>query len=180
MGIDRNSRKFLLILGIAVVPFCVLTAYVLTSVFGSPTVGVRCVRERGQASCAVLQSRLFGFAAESSFVIPEADIRGVEVVAPRPHPGRGGGQYSVDLLLKTGPYATYPVLSSYSSARAESAARKLNAYFADPGMASAELHEDRSEYLIPLAPLAIIGVVLAGRALRRGGKRSGPAPPVGY
>src|SRR5215469_13703550 len=135
-GPDQRERnkKFLLILMASVVPFAAVTTLLLTSIFGPSDVGVRCMREQGlEGRCEVLQSYFLGVAGNSTFPIPESEIAGARAVCA--HGGVGGHagpSCSVDLLLKSGPYRSYPVLSYPLSDRAESSARKLNEYFADP------------------------------------------------
>jgi len=164
--VDDKSRKFLIVLAVAAAPFCLAMVLLLTSVFGSPTVGVRCTRGGGPARCEVLQSRFFGLAGNSAFAIPESEIQGARTLRPLPHPGRGSGEYSVSLMLKTGAYRDYPVLHSQFFDRADAATRKLNDYFTDTGARSIELREDFSEITLFFAPLVIIGV-LTGLAARR-------------
>jgi hypothetical protein len=172
--VDSKTRKFLIVLAVTAGPFCVGMVFVLTSVFGSPTIGVRCSRSGGPARCEVLQSSFFGLAGNSSFVIRESEIRGARTLRPLPHVGRGTGEYSASLMLKTGAYRDYPVLHSRFFARADGATRKLNDYFADTAAQSIELREDSSEIIFPLAPLAVIPIVLTGLALRRRVRRTQP------
>jgi hypothetical protein len=165
---DSKTRKFLTVLALAALPFCAATSLLLTSVFGTPVVAVRCTRSGGPARCEVLQSSFFGLGAYSSFAIPESEISGAETLFPRAHGGRGAGEYSASLSLKSGPYRHYPVVHSRFYERADTATRRLNAYFATPEMTSIELREDSSELaLLLIAPLAVTAVALVGAALRR-------------
>ena len=167
-GVDGKSRKFLIVLVAAVVPFSVAMVYLLMSVFGAPAVGVRCMRAGGVARCEVLGERFLGLVGDSDLAIPESEIIGARTLAPLPHTGRGSGEYSVALMLRSGAYRNYPVWHSRFRARAEDATRKLNDYFASVTATSIELHEDSSELLLPLGiPLAAVAVALAGRAMRR-------------
>jgi hypothetical protein len=164
---DSASRKFLIIVAVAAAPFFVAMVYVLTSVFGSPTIGLRCTRSGAFAQCEVLQSRFLGLVGNDGFVIPESEIDSVKTVAPVPHVGRGSGEYSVSLMLKTGAYRALPVLHSHSYARAEAARRKLNDYLANAGATSIEVQEAPYEVLFILAPLSVLAAALVVFARRR-------------
>ena len=167
---DR-SRKFLLVLAASVVPFAMVTTLLLTSVFGPSDVGVQCTRERGVSGrCEVLQSRFLGFAGNSAFPIPESEIAGARAVCARQGiGGRSGPSCSVDLLLRSGPYRSYPVLSYASIKRAESSALKLNDYFADPAQPSIVLKDELGSTVLIVAglPLLTVAVILALRRWRQ-------------
>ena len=78
----NKDRKFLLALALAAVPFGVALIFLLTGVFGAPSVGVRCWRRDGDRQCAVLQSRFFGLMGNSTVLIPESDIQGAVTLRP--------------------------------------------------------------------------------------------------
>jgi hypothetical protein len=158
-------------IAVLIVPFMAGTILLLTSVFGPSDLGVRCMRQgRSQGRCEVLQSRLLGLAANSSFEVPESEIIGARAVCAHGHVGgRAGPSCSVDLLLKSGPYRIYPVLSYPVSNQAEVSARKLNEYFADPTRLSIVLRDQTGSTVLIVAglPLLTIAVVLALRRWRR-------------
>jgi hypothetical protein len=168
---SQRDRKFLLILLLTVVPFAALMTLLLTSIFGPSDLGVRCLRPPGrEARCEVLQSRLLGFAGNSAVPILESDIAGAGAVcAARSIGGRAGPSCTVNLLLKSGPYRSYPVLSYPLLDQAQSSARKLNAYFADPSRRSILLQDELGGTLLMAGglPLLTVAVVLALRWRRR-------------
>lgn len=141
--------------------------FLLTSVFGSPVIGVRCMRSGDSSQCEILESRFLGLIGNSSFAIPESEIGGAKTLSPLPHPGRGSGQYSVRLILKTGAYPSYPVLYTQTLERADAAARKLNAYFADPEAKAIELQEDFSGITSILLAFGVLAIAVVGAILRR-------------
>ena len=74
----------------------------------------------------------------------------------------------MSLELKRGPYRQYPVLSDRSFEATAASTRRLNAYFADPGARSIELHERMwASVLIPFIPGALVAVVLVAAARSR-------------
>jgi hypothetical protein len=160
----ERSRKFLLILAAGAVPFAAATTLLVTSIFGPGDLGVRCTRVHGASGhCQVLQSRLLGLAGNSAFLIPESDIAGARAICThRGVGGRAGASCSVDLLLKSGPYRNYPILSYALSDQAAASARKLNDYFTDPARSSIELNDEIGSSLLLAAgaPLLVIVVVL--------------------
>lgn len=173
-----QNRKFLWVLVAAIVPFAALTTLLLTSLFGPSDVGVQCTRQPGsEARCEVLQSRLLGLAANSAFPIAESEITAARAVcAQRGVGGRGGPSCSVNLLLKSGPYRSYPVLSYPSTGEAESSARKLNDYFADSTRSSIVLKDEIGSTVAIVAgvPLLAVALALALRAYKAGQRsRSG-------
>ena len=166
---DR-TRKFLWILAAAAVPFAAITVLLLTSIFGPGDLGVRCRREPGrEGRCEVLQSRFLGVAGNSGFAIRESDIAGARALcAGRGVGGRGGANCSVELLLKTRP-GGYPVLSYATIGRAESGARALNDYFADPTRTSIVLKDELGATVLIVGglPLMVAAAVLMLRRRRR-------------
>jgi len=169
---DRSdqTRKFLWVLILAVVPFAAAITLCLTWISGPSDVGVRCTREPGVGGrCEVLQSRLLGFAGNSSFFIPEADISGARAVCPRGVGGRGGSSCSVDLLLKSGPYRFYPVLSYPLIGQARSSAGKLNGYFTDRAQSSIVMQDEIGTTILIVGglPLLMVVVLLVARRRRR-------------
>jgi len=164
---DQNKR-FLLILLAALIPFAALTTLLLTSIFGPSDYGVHCTRERGlEGKCEVLQSRFLGLAGNRAFPIPESEIAGARAdCANRGVGGRAGASCSVDLLLKSGPYRGYPVLSYPLIGQAESSARKLNDYFADPTRPSIALEDEPGKTVLVIAGLPLLTIVVL-LALRR-------------
>jgi hypothetical protein len=177
VAVDSKSRKFLIAMAVAVVPFCAVVWILLITVFGKPVVGVRCTRGGGPARCELLESGFLGIGDNSSFSIPESEIQGAETLRPLPHAGRGSGQYSASLVLKSGPYRHYPVVHSQFYDRADAATRRLNDYFANAGATSIEVREDSSEYAFPLLiPLGAVAIALIAIALRRRARRRDSCP----
>ena len=172
-----QSKKFLLVLVVAWVPFAAVTTLLLTSIFGPSDLGVRCTRERGfEARCEVLQSRFLGLAGNSAFPIPESEIAGAGVVcAHRGVGGRTEPSCSVDLLLKSGPYRSYPVLSYPLIDQAESSARKLNDYLANPARPSIVLKDELGSTVLIFVALPLLTVALVLLVLRRSRRRT-PIP----
>ena len=170
-----QSRKFLLVLVAAVVPFAAATTLLLTSILGPSDFGVSCTRERGVARCEVIQTRLLGFAGNSSFPIPESQIAGARAACAHGGVGgRGGPSCSVELLLKSGPYRIYPVLSYPFIGQAESSARELNEYFADPARPSIALKDKLGSTVLIFAggPMLIVAALLALMQWRRAMRQS--------
>jgi hypothetical protein len=165
----NKDQKFLLTLGLGAIPFGVALIFLLTTVFGAPSVGVKCWRRDGDRQCAVLQSRFFGLIGNSTVLIPESDIERAVTLQPVHGVGsRGSGSYTVSLELKRGPYRHYPVLSGQFFDATDASTRRLNAYFADPSARSIELHERTwASVLIPFIPVALVTVALAAAAGRR-------------
>jgi hypothetical protein len=157
----NKDQKFLTALALGAIPFGVALVFLMTAVFGSPSIGLKCWRREGDRQCAILQSRFFGLTGNSSVVIPESSI--ARAVTLRPVHGvgsRGSGSYTVSLELKSGPYRYYPVLSGKFFEATDASTRRLNAYFADPNARSIELHENMwASVLVPFIPVALIAVV---------------------
>lgn len=149
----------------------------LTSIFGPSDSAVRCKRERGFGGrCEVLQSRFLGIAGNSAFPIPQSEIAGARAVcAQRGVGGRGGPSCSVDLLLKSGPYRSYPVLSYPLSGQAESTVRRLNGYLDDPAQRSIVLKDELGSTLLIVAGLPLLTLALL-LALSRWPRRTRAAP----
>jgi hypothetical protein len=166
----NKDQKFLTALAIGAIAFGVALVFLLTAVFGAPSIGVKCWRRDGDRQCVILQSRFFGLMGNSTVLIPESEIEGAMTLRPMHGVGsRGSGSYTVSLELKSGPYRHYPVLSGRFFEATDAATRRLNAYFADPTASSVELHEDMwRSALIPFIPVAfvVIVTVMAAR-LRR-------------
>ena len=169
----NKDQKFGLALALLAIPFGVAAIWLLTAVFGAPSVGLECWRHDGDRQCAIRQSRFFGLAGNSTVLIQEADIDGAVTLRPMHGVGsRGGGSYTVSLELRTGPYRHYPVLSSPSLEATEASTRRLNAYLADAGASSIELHENMwASVLIPFIPVALVTIV--GLAAARWRRRTG-------
>ena len=153
-----KTRKFVIVLTVAAVPFAAAMVLALSSISGSPVIGVRCTCSSGPARCEVLQSRFLGLIGNTAFAIPEAEIRGARTLRPIPHPGRGSGEYAVSLMLKTDAYSDYLVFHTHFFERADAAAHRLNEYFADPRATSIELREDFSELALLLVPLLLVAL----------------------
>jgi hypothetical protein len=166
----NKDQKFLLALGLAAIPFGVALIFLLTAVFGAPSIGVKCWRRDGDRQCAVLQSRFFGVLGNNTVLIPESNIAGAVTLRPVHGVGsRGSGSYTVSLELKAGPYRHYPVLSGQLFQATDASTRKLNGYFADPSASSIELREEMwASVLMPFIPVALVAVV-AIVAARLGG-----------
>ena len=163
----NRDQKFLTGLALGAIPFGVALVFLLTAVFGAPSIGVKCWRRDGDRECAVLQSRFFGLLGNSTVLIPESEIGGAVTLRPVHGVGsRGGGSYSVSLELKSGPYRHYPILSGRSFESTDASTRKLNAYLTDPSASSIELHENMwGSVLMPLIPVAL-GAIMAVVAAR--------------
>lgn len=160
---DR-TRTFLIVLVISAVPFAVVTTLLLTSAFGSTDFGLRCARNSQGDECEVLQSRFLGLSDSRSFAIPQSDILGAKTLCSSS--GRSGANCTVNLLLKSGPYRVYPVLSYPLFDSADASTRKLNAYLNDATATSIEMKDDFTTIMIfAVAPLLIVLVVLALRRL---------------
>jgi hypothetical protein len=166
----NTDQKFGMALALLAVPFGVAMIWLLTAVFGAPSVGLECWRHDGDRQCAIRQSRFFGLAGNSTVLIQEAGIDGAVTLRPVHGVGsRGGGNYTVSLELRTGPYRHYPVLSSRFLEATEASTRRLNAYLADASASSIELHENMwASVLVPFIPVALVTIVgLAAARWRR-------------
>lgn len=172
---DRD-RRFLWGVLAAAVPFAAVTALLLTSIFGPSDIGVQCTRERGAARrCEVLQSRFLGLAGNSAFAIAESEIAGARAVcAPRGVGGRGGPACTVNLLLKSGRYRSYPVLSYPLIGQAQTSARRLNDYLADPAQSSIVLKDRIGSALLLAAGLPLLTIAIVWMLRRRRGRRLSP------
>lgn len=164
------DRKFLLILAVAFLPFATLMTLLLTSVFGSSDIGIRCSRAEG-GRCEIERSRLLGAAGNSSFEIPESRISAARTACGEHFAigGRRSSSCSVELVLADQPASTGPVLSYPFYSQAQNATRKLNAYLQDPSVPSIVLREPIGSLwlLYGAAPVALVGILLAlGRRLR--------------
>ena len=165
------DRKFLLILAAAVIPFAVIMTLALTKLFGPSELGIRCSRVDG-AVCRIHQSRLLGAAGNSSVEIPQSRITAVRTECGQRSAvgGRRATSCSVELMLADEPYPSWTVLSFPLFNQAQSAARRLNAYLADPNAPSIDLKEPVGSIVLLYggAPLALLGIVLGLRSrLRR-------------
>jgi hypothetical protein len=137
-------------------------AWLLTGLFGPTERGLRCARAP-VAQCEVLQTRLFGVAGNTSFLVAQGEIRAAKTLAPAAgHVGgrSGVGAYRVALLLGPGtPYPEYPVLSYDAESSADAATRRLNDYFADPQATSIEVMTDLLSPVL-IAELSAMAVVV--------------------
>lgn len=157
----NKDQKFLTALALGAIPFGVALVFLLTGVFGAPSIGLKCWRRDGDRQCAILQSRFFGLMGNSTILIPESEIERAVTLRPVHGVGaRGSGSYTVSLELKSGPYRHYPVLSGRFFEATDASTRKVNAYLADPSARSIELHENLwGSVLMPLMPLALVAIV---------------------
>lgn len=124
--------------------------------------GVHCDRLHPPARCRILRSYLFGIAANSSFEIPESQIRGASARCTASHFAIGrktAPACSVFLKLETG--SDYPVLSyDYSfSSQGEVWAQQLNAYFSNGSAKEIELIND-SFLILVLKKIAIPATIV--------------------
>lgn len=175
----QRSGKFLLILAIAVPLFAVLSIYGLTSLFGTPPIGLKCSRLAGRAQCEVQESIFLGIAGNSGYVIPESEIVRARTERPVGGAGRRGGSYRLLLDLKSGGYP-YPVLSDQSFGVVQAQADRLNAYLADPTATSIELRERLwLSVLVPLAPIALVLGISGVAFLVKRRRNAGVADPAG-
>ena len=171
----NKDQRFWIALALIAIPLALAAIFLLTAVFGAPSIGLKCWRHDGDRQCAVRQSRFFGFAGNSTVLIPESDIEDAVTLRPTPGVGsRGGGNYTVNLELKSGPYRHYPVLSGPWFEATDASTRKLNAYLADASASSVELHENMwASVLVPFIPVALVTLVaLAAARWRRQRPRS--------
>jgi len=135
-----NNKAILWIVTVAAVAM-VAAAFLLTAVFGPSDNGLRCARTPGLASCQVRQTRLLGISGNSSFLIPEANIREAKAAcATTKVGGRAAPSCNVYLSMVSG--QEYPVLSYQLQSQAAVAAKKLNDYFEDRSARSVEIKED--------------------------------------
>jgi hypothetical protein len=145
-------------------------AWLLTGLLGATDRGLRCARAP-VAQCEVLQTRLLGVAGNTSFWVPQGEIRGAKTLAPSAGQGggrSGAGAYRVALLLDPGtPYPEYPVLSYDTESSADAAARRLNDYFADPQATSIEVTTDVLSPILIAELGAMAAVVVLFLFLRR-------------
>jgi hypothetical protein len=172
-----RSGRFLLILALALPPFALLMIYALTSLFGAPSIGLKCSRQGGRALCEVEQSGFLGIAGNSGYVIPESEIVRARAGRPVGGAGRGGGSRLL-LDLKSGGYP-YPVLSDPSPGVVEAQADRFNGYLADPAATAIELRERLwLSVLAPFAPLALVSGIF-GIALLVRRRQAAVADPAG-
>jgi hypothetical protein len=175
----QRSGKFLAVMALAALPLAALLIFGLTTVFGAPSIGVKCSRLGGPARCEVQQSAFFGIAGNSVYVIPESEIAGARAERPAGGAGRRGGGYRLLLDFKSGGYP-YPVLSDPSFDAVEADARRLNRYLADPTAAPIELRERLwLSALVPLIPLALVLGIFGIAALVRQRRKAAAADTPG-
>jgi hypothetical protein len=152
--------------------------YALTSVFGAPSIGLKCSRLEGRALCQVQQSSFFGIAGNSG-LIPESEIVRARVERPAGGAGRRGGSYRLLLDLRSGGYP-YPVLSDQSFGVVQAQADRLNGYLADPRATAIELRERLwLSVLVPFAPIALVLGILGVATLVRRRRNAGAADAAG-
>jgi hypothetical protein len=175
----QRSGRFLVILALAAPPFAVLMIYALTSVFGAPSIGLKCSRLAGRALCEVQQSGFFGIAGNSGHVIPESEIVRARTERPVGGAGHRGGSFRLLLDLKSGGYP-YPVLSDQSFGVVQAEADRLNGYLADPTAAGIELRERLwLSVLVPFAPVVLVLGIFGIAALVKRRRSAGVAGPAG-
>jgi hypothetical protein len=158
------TKKFVVIMAVALPVVMTGTALALTAIFGPSDNGLVCTRSESQAGCEVRQSRFFGLAGNSSFVIPESAIRGAKsVCGTMKVGGHASPNCNVYLILDSG--REYPVASYVLAGQAEASARKLNDYFADRSARRVELKEDLRTPVIRfvLVPALFVGALLTLR-----------------
>ncbi|HEY2275533.1 MAG TPA: hypothetical protein VGH61_08530 [Steroidobacteraceae bacterium] len=152
--------------------------YALTSVFGAPSIGLKCSRLEGRALCQVQQSSLFGIGGNSG-LIPESEIVRARAERPAGGGGRRGGSYRLLLDLKSGGYP-YPVLSDQSFGVVQAQADRLNGYLADPRATAIELRERLwLSVLVPFAPIALVLGICGVATLVRRRRHAGVADAAG-
>ena len=172
-AVNSDSRRIVPIL-VGSFLAALACAWVLTGWVGPTDIGVSCARA-GTAECRVLQTRLLGLVGNSSFALPESQIRGARTIAPIAHGGgHGRGAYRVALVLDPAArYPEYPVVSYDFKSDADAATAKLNAYFNDRTTPSVELRSPTSPLVkIELTVMALIGL-LAFVLIRRARSRTG-------
>jgi hypothetical protein len=148
-----KDNRFLLIFLLALIPTLVAVAFLLTAIFGPSDNGLRCERLQDHSECQIRQTRFFGLYGNSAFAIQQSTIRGATSVCSTAHMGgRAGPSCIVYLILDSGPYRKYPVLSYALAGQADASAKKLNDYFNDKSAASVEVKEDI------LTPVLIFGL----------------------
>ena len=162
-----QDKKLFLVVALAVVS-AALAGFVLTAVFGPSDNGLLCARSSGQAECQILQSRFFGLFGNTAFAIPETSIRGAKTVCSHQGVGRASFSCTVDLILKSGRYRDYPVLSYGFRGQADAATSKLNEFFGNPSAQSIDLSEDVLTPFLTfgIAPILLIALVMGLRWLR--------------
>ncbi|MGH9513910.1 MAG: hypothetical protein ACRD2U_17420 [Terriglobales bacterium] len=160
------KKQFIWVVGISLMAM-LMSAALLGAVFGPTDDGLRCTRTQNDAECEIRQTRFFGLLANSSFAIPESEIRGAKSFCPAAKVGgRGGASCNVYLVLNSG--KNYPVLSYAIYSQADSSARRLNDYFQNRTAQSVEIGEDLLTpiLLFGIAPLLFVLLVVALRTLK--------------
>jgi hypothetical protein len=164
----KNSGILLVFAAIFVLVLAAF-GYLLATLPSSSDWGVHCTRSGGEASCEVLQTRFIGVFGNSSFVISEAAIDGARTSCS----GAGQRTHSctVNLLLNSGRYRDYPVLSYALQGTADASTHKLNAYFADRSMREIRIMDDISLTLwivvLPMLLVILLAMPIAWLRARR-------------
>lgn len=172
-----KTAKILLVFAAIFVLIVAGFGYLLATLPSSSDWGVHCTRSGSEASCEVLQTRFLGVFGNSSFTIPEAVINGARTSCF----GTGRRTYSctVDLLLNSGRYRDYPVLSYPLRGTADASTRKLNAYFADRSTPEIRIMDDISWTMwivvLPMLLVILLAMPLAWLRARRSAARPTPA-----
>ncbi|HET7561400.1 MAG TPA: hypothetical protein VFJ87_03345 [Rhodanobacteraceae bacterium] len=165
---DMNPRTLLIFAAIFVLVVAGF-GYLLATLPSSSDWGVHCTRSGSEASCEVSQTRFLGVFGNSSFTIPETAINGAKTSCSGT--GRRSHSCTVDLLLSSGRYRDYPVLSYPLRGAADASTQKLNAYFADRSMPEIRIMDDISRTMwivvLPMLLVILLGVPLAWLRARR-------------
>ena len=162
---DQKTRRFLRFLALFSLPFA--AALVLLLALNGPTdLGLECTRSPSAAGqCTVLQSQFLGLLGNRSFAIPEAQISDARVRCAGPGVGRRSGpNCNVNIILKSGPYDEYPVLSYALVDQANASAAKIQAYLKDSGIASLRITDDTTGTLTILLSSVLFVLVLGAIA----------------
>ena len=164
-----NERTFLVFLA-GLLPIMAAVALVLTFLGGPSEDGLRCTRSTSEAQCQVRRTRFLGLFGNSTFTVPEADIRGAKSVCASAHVGgRGSANCVVDLITNYGANGDILVLSYTATGQADAAAKQLNDYLGNSIATSVEIKEDvlTPVLIIGLAPIVLVVFIVALRLWRR-------------
>jgi hypothetical protein len=161
---SQNAKFLLIILGAFSV--AAIAGVLLTGLSGPSDDGVRCERSP-IAQCTIGRTRFLGL-GKSSFSVPQQAIRGARSVC-----AIGGRRSGCNVYLLTDGADGSILVSSYALAPpADSAAARLNEYFANPANPSVEIRDDVSTpaLIFGVAPLLFVGLVIALRRWRLGSR----------
>lgn len=171
---DKNPKTLLVFAAIFVLIMAAF-GYLLATLPSSSDWGVRCTRSGGDAGCEVLQTRFIGVFGNSSFTIPEAAIDGARTSCFGT--GQRGYSCTVGLLLNSGRYRDYPVLSYPLRGTADASTHQLNAYFADRSMPEIRIMDDISLTLwIVLLPMLLVILLAMPVAWLQARRAAGKVP----